>query len=117
MLGLYEQLHNNRAGIVAIDRNGDALDALSDYLDAAVDEREAKDRKKTALAGLVGALGTADTAVRDGRIAFTYDETSREYVDRERLREEFPDAYTACVEDRPSRRINIPKTVREAHQA
>ncbi|MET8841483.1 lambda-exonuclease family protein [Streptomyces rubiginosohelvolus] len=117
LLDLYEQLHHSRSGIVAIDRDGDALDALSDYLDAATDEREAKDRKKTALAGLVGSLGTADTAVRDGRIAFTYDETSREYVDRERLREEFPDAYAACVEDRPSRRISIPKTVREAHQA
>lgn len=117
LLGLYEQLHHERAGVVAIDRDGDALDALSDYLHAVTGEREAKARKKTAKAQLVAALGGADTAIQGGHIAYSYDETSREHVDRERLREEFPAAYTACVEDRPSRRINIPNTIREAHQA
>jgi putative phage-type endonuclease len=117
LLDLYEQLHHDRAGVVAIDRDGDALDALSDYLDAVTGEREAKARKKTAKAALIGALGGADTAIQGGHVAYSYDETSREHVDRERLREEFPAAYAACVEDRPSRRINIPNTIREAHQA
>ncbi|WP_327246581.1 YqaJ viral recombinase family nuclease [Streptomyces sp. NBC_01320] len=117
LLDLYEQLHPDRDGIVAIDRDGDAQDALSDYLDAGSDESEAKARKKTAKAVLIRTLGSADTAIQGGHVAYSYDETSREHVDRERLREEFPDAYAACVEDRPSRRINIPNTIREAHQA
>ncbi|WP_406338220.1 YqaJ viral recombinase family protein [Streptomyces sp. NBC_01620] len=117
LLDLYEQLHHERDGIVAIDRDGDAQDALSDYLDAGSDESAAKARKKTAKAVLIRTLGGADTAIQGGHVAYSYDETSREHVDRERLREEFPDAYAACVEDRPSRRINIPNTIREAHQA
>lgn len=118
LLDLYEQLHPTRSGEpVAIDRDGDAQDSLSDYLDAVNDEREAKARKNKAKAGLIGALGSADTALLGGHTAYTYDEASREHVDRARLREEFPDAYTACVEDRTSRRINIPHTVREAHPA
>lgn len=117
LLDLYEQLHHNRAGVVAIDRDDDAQDALADYLNAGADESAAKARKKTAKAALVAALGGADTAIQGGHVAYSYDETSREHVDRERLREEFPAAYAACVEDRPSRRINIPNTVREAHQA
>ncbi|WP_037649801.1 YqaJ viral recombinase family protein [Streptomyces flavidovirens] len=117
LMDLYEQLHPNRSGEpVAIDRDGDAQDALADYLEAGNDERDAKARKKTAKAKLIGALGSADTALLGGRTAYSYDEETREYVDRERLREEFPAAYAACVEDRSSRRINIPHTVREAHQ-
>lgn len=117
LLDLYEQLHHDRAGVVAIDRDGDAIDAMSDYIQAGAEESAAKARKSLAKTRLIGALGGADTAIQGGHVAYSYDETTREHVDRERLREEFPDAYTACVEDRPSRRINIPKTVREVHQA
>ncbi|MEU8886690.1 lambda-exonuclease family protein [Streptomyces sp. NPDC048442] len=117
LLDLYEQLHPGRTGEpVAIDRDGDAQDALADYLDAVNDEREAKSRKTRAKAALVGALGDADTAYLGGRTAYSFDEESREYVDRARLREEFPGAYEACVEDRTSRRLSIPTAVREAHQ-
>jgi putative phage-type endonuclease len=115
MLDLYEQLHPDRSGVVHIDRDGDAQDALADYLEAAAAESAAKKAKDRAKAVLVGALGDADTAVMGDRLAFSYDETAREHVDRARLREEFPDAYEACVEDRTSRRLNIPKRVREEH--
>jgi putative phage-type endonuclease len=116
LLDLYEQLHPDRDGDVFIDRDGDAQDALSDYLDAGNDEREAKARKTTAKAALVGALGKASTAYLSGSIAYSLDEQHREHCDTARLREEYPDAYAACVEDRPQRRIHIAHHVREAHQ-
>jgi putative phage-type endonuclease len=116
LLDLYEQLHPDRAGDVFIDRDGDAQDALADYLDAGNDEREAEARKNAAKAKLVGALGDGHVAYLGGHIAFSYDETSRQYCDLARLREEHPAAYADCVEDRPGRRINIPTPVREAHQ-
>lgn len=116
LLDLYEQLHPTRDGAeVHIDRDGDAQDALADYLDAGADERQAAARKKTAKAALVGALGNASTAYLGGHIAFEYAEQSKEYCDTARLRDAFPDAYAACVEDRSFRRISIPNSVREAH--
>lgn len=116
LLDLYEQLHPDRSGLVAIDRDADTIDALSDYIEAGAVETAAKARKTAAKTRLIGALGGADTAIQGGTTAYEYALSSREYVDRERLREEFPDAYTACVEDRVSRRISIPNTVREAYQ-
>lgn len=116
LLDLYDQLHPDRGGEpVAIDRDGDAQDALADYLDAVNDEREAKARKRRAQALMVAALGDADTAILGGRTAYSLDETAREHVDRARLREEHPEAYAACVEDRVTRRLNIPRYIREEH--
>lgn len=115
---LYEDLHPERDGTpVVLDRDLDAQDALADYLDAGTDEREAKNRKDRAKAVLLGVLGDADHALVADRVLFSYDETSREWCDTKRLAEEYPDAYAACVEDRPSRRLNIPRYVRQEHTA
>lgn len=115
LLDLYERLHPERSGAVRIDRDGAAQDALADYLEASAAESAAKKAKDRAKAVLIGALGDADTAVMGDQLAFSYDETARQHTDLARLREEFPDAYAACVEDRVSRRLNIPKRVREEH--
>ncbi|MFC5144236.1 YqaJ viral recombinase family protein [Streptomyces aureoversilis] len=114
LLDLYEQLHPDRGGEpVAIDRDGDALDALSEYIEAAAAESAAKKRKNQAKAQLIAVLGDADLALLGGRTAYSYDESLREHCDVRQLAERFPEAYAACVEDRVSRRLNIPKSVRE----
>ncbi|MGS2588047.1 YqaJ viral recombinase family nuclease [Streptomyces hebeiensis] len=117
LLDLYEQLHPHRAGAVDLTRDGDAQDALADYLDAGNDEREAKARKKAALTTMLAALGGADSAIVLDRPLYSYDETSRTHVDTARLAERWPDAYADCVEDRVSRRLNIPRAIREEHNA
>lgn len=117
LLDLYEQLHPNRAGAVDLTRDGDAQDALVAYLHAHTDEVAAKDRKKTAKAAMIGALGNADTAIVLDRTFYSLDEATREHCDVKRLAEAWPDAYVACVEDRVDRRLNIPRTVREEYSA
>ncbi|WP_326811681.1 lambda-exonuclease family protein [Streptomyces scopuliridis] len=115
LLNLYEQLHPARAGAVDVTREGDAQDAMADYLAAGNTIRDEKKRQDTAKAKLIGALGNADMAVLLERTFYSYDEQSREYVDTERLAERWPDAYADCVEDRVSRRLNIPRAIREEH--
>ncbi|MDX3074585.1 lambda-exonuclease family protein [Streptomyces sp. MI02-7b] len=113
LLDLYAQLHPERSGYVEIDRDGDAQDDLTEYIEQAAAESTAKKAKEKAKAKLIGHLGGKQAAFYQDRPAYSYDEESREYVDRERLREKFPEAYEACVEDRVSRRLNIPRNVRE----
>ncbi|RYJ29393.1 recombination-related protein [Streptomyces sp. L-9-10] len=115
LLDLYEQLHPARNGAVDLTRDGDAQDALSEYLEAHTAETEAGRRKKTAKAVMISALGGADQAMVLDRTFYSLDEQSREYVDTERLAERWPDAYADCVEDRVSRRLNIPRAIREEH--
>ncbi|MEU2510511.1 YqaJ viral recombinase family protein [Streptomyces syringium] len=116
LLDLYERLHPVREGEpVAIDRDGDAQDSLSEYIEAGAAEAAARKRKNHAKAQLIATLGDADLALLGGRTAYSYDESSRQYCDVKRLAERWPEAYADCVEDRPARRLNIPKSVREEH--
>lgn len=117
LLDLYEQLHPDRAGMVQIARHDEAREALADYLTHAATESAAEKRKKAAKARLIGHLGGAQEAYEGDRLAYSLEPTSREYVDRQRLREEFPEAYAACVEDRTSHRLNIPSAIREEYTA
>ncbi|WP_407553114.1 YqaJ viral recombinase family protein [Streptomyces sp. Pv4-95] len=118
LLDLYEQLHPERDGApVVLDRDGDTQDALADYLDAGNDETEAKHRKAIAKAQLIAALGNATEATVFDRRFYSYDEQAREHCDTARLAERWPDAYAECVEDRVSRRLNIPRVIREEHNA
>lgn len=113
LLDLYDQLHTDRGGFVVLDREPEAQDDLSDYLAAVAAESAGRSAKKDAKAKLIGRLDGAEQALLLDRIAYSYDESSREHCDIPRLREEFPDAYAACVEDRTSRRLNIPQAIRE----
>lgn len=115
LLDLYERLHPQREGYVEIARDGDAQDALADYIEAGAAEFAAKKRKDRAKAQLLGVLGGAETALLGDSIAFEYVEQARTHVDTTRLAERWPDAYADCVEDRTHRRISIPRTVREEH--
>ena len=81
------------------------------------EESAAKKRKEQAKAKLLGHLGDADHALLQDRVLFSYDETAREWCDTKRLAEHWPDAYADCVQDRVSRRLNIPARVREEYTA
>jgi putative phage-type endonuclease len=117
LLDLYERLHPERDGAVEIARDGDAQDALAEYIVAGAQESAGKKAKERAKAKLLGVLGDAEVALDGDKVAFSYDEQSREYADTKRLAERWPEAYADCVEDRVSRRLNIPRNIREEHLA
>ncbi|MFJ5802712.1 YqaJ viral recombinase family nuclease [Streptomyces decoyicus] len=117
LLDLYEQLHPDRAGAVDITRDVDTQDAVADYLDAHNDEVEAKGRKKRAKAQILAGLGDHQAATVLDRTFVSLDETSRRNCHFERLAERWPEAYADCVEDRASHRLNIPRVIREEHNA
>lgn len=117
LLDLYARLHPDRDGAVEIARDGDAQDALAEYIAAGTKESAGRKAKERAKAKLLAVLGGAEVALDGDRIAFSYDASSREWCDTSRLAERWPDAYADCVEDRPQRRLNIPKHVREEHLA
>lgn len=117
LLDLYGRLHPEHDGAVEIARDGDAQDALAEYIAAGAKESAGKKAKDRAKAKLLGVLGDAEVALDGDKVAFSYDAASRTWCDTARLAERWPDAYADCVEDRPQRRINIPKSVREEHLA
>jgi len=117
LLDLYERLHPNRAGTVDITRDVDTQDAVADYLDAHNDYVAAEKRKKAAKARILAGLGAAEAATVLDRLHVSLDERSKQWTDTARLAERWPDAYADCVEDRPYRQINIPRSVREEHNA
>jgi putative phage-type endonuclease len=117
LLELYGRLHPDRAGTVDITRDVDTQEAVEEYLDAHAVYAAAEKRKKAAKARILAGLGGAEAATVLDRVHVSLDEQSREWTDTKRLAERWPDAYADCVEDRVSRRLNIPRTVREEHNA
>ena len=117
LLDLYGRLHPDRAGAVDITRDVDTQDAVADYLDAHNDVTAAERRKKAAKARILAGLGDAEEATVLDRVHVSLDETTREHCDTKRLAEHWPDAYADCVEERVSRRLSIPRSVREEHNA
>lgn len=117
LLDLYGRLHPDRAGVVDITRDVDTQDAVGDYLDAHNDYVAAEKRKKAAKARILAGLGDAEAATVLDRTFVSLDERSKEWTDTKRLAERWPEAYADCVEDRTYRQINIPRSVREEHNA
>ncbi|MBP8536119.1 YqaJ viral recombinase family protein [Streptomyces sp. MK37H] len=117
LLELYDRLHPDREGVAVVDRDVDTLDAVADYLAEGDTIREAKKRQKAAYARMVAALGNAQAAIRGDRPFYSIEQSSQERCDIARLREEFPDAYAACVVDKPQDRLYIPQFVRKEHAA
>lgn len=115
LLDLYRRLHPERSGVVRIDRDGDAQDALADYLDACANATAAAKAKKAAQARMYAALGNAEMAVMGDRPAYSIEQSSRETADMARLRERWPEAYEDCVTDRAHDRLSIPQYVRKEH--
>ncbi|OPC83053.1 hypothetical protein B4N89_20805 [Embleya scabrispora] len=115
LIDLYRRLHPDRQGLVRIDRDGDAQNALGDYCEAAADESAAKKAKKQAHARLLGHLGGAYMAVLGDKPAYSIEQSSKSTPDLARLREEFPEAYAACVVEKTHDRLSIPDAVRKEY--
>jgi putative phage-type endonuclease len=115
LLDLYRRLHPERDGVVHIDRDGDAQDALADYLEAVADKADAERRRKRAQARLLERLGGAQMAVMGDRPAYSVEPSFREYVDPKRLREEHPELADDLIEDRAHDRLSIPTYVRKEY--
>jgi putative phage-type endonuclease len=115
LLDLYKRLHPERSGVVHIDRDGDAQDALADYLDACATASAAEKAKKAAHARMLAALGGAEMALMGDRPAYSIEQSSRETADIKRLRERWPEAYEECVADKTFDRLSIPTYVRKEH--
>ncbi|MFB6809458.1 YqaJ viral recombinase family protein [Streptomyces sp. NPDC056387] len=116
LIELYDRLHPDRDGVVVMDRDGDAQGDLSEYLRAVADKGEAEKRRKTYKARLLAHLGGAQAATVMDRPFYSIEQSMRETPDLERLRAEFPEAYAACVADKPQDRLSIPKNIREEYQ-
>ncbi len=117
LIDLYDRLHPDRSGVAVMDRDTDAIAAMTEYVEAVAMEGEGRRLKKTAKAKLYAALGGAQAAVFQDRPFFSIEQSVKETPDLARLREEFPEAYRACVEDKAHDRIAIPKYVREEFAA
>ncbi|MFF9894918.1 YqaJ viral recombinase family protein [Streptomyces longispororuber] len=117
LIELYDRLHPERSGFVTVDRNVDVLDAMTDYLEAVAEKAAAEKKRKAKYAALLAALGDAQLALFQDRPFFSIEQSSRESVDLARLREEFPEAYRACVQDKAHDRIAIPRYIREEFAA
>jgi hypothetical protein len=101
LLDLYERLHPDRDGAVEIARDGDAQDALAEYIAAGAagvrgEEGEGPARRRSSSAR----WAARRLALLGDSVAFEYVEQAREHCDTSRLAERWPDAYADCVEDR-----------------
>lgn len=111
LIDLYEQLNPNREGAAILDKT-DAYEQLLEYESGRLEEKAGKKRKDTAKARLVELLGGAEIGIFGNDYAYGYKPSSRASVNLERLAEEYPDAYAACVTETTSRRIDIAKDYR-----
>jgi putative phage-type endonuclease len=110
LVELDNRLHPNRAGTRRLSNREvmAVIEQLAGYTGWSVREGEAKREKTRAKAGLVAALNGGDAAVADEELLYTYDEvnTARQ-CDYEKLLEQWPDAYAACVRQPTTRTIRI----------
>lgn len=104
LIDLLDRLNPDRTGHVDIDPDRVAeLRAI--YEGGAVMEKAGAAAKDEAKAGLVLLLGSGDTACIDGIPVATYKPQSRRSTDLDLLKAEHPDAYAACVHNKPTRPV------------
>jgi hypothetical protein len=108
LLELWDRLNPDRDGVADLDQT-DAYEQLLAYEDARLREKAAKAEKEQAKARLVELLGGNAMGAFGNQYAYGLNPTSKATPDLERLAEEFPDAYAACVEDKPGHRLHIAK--------
>ncbi len=75
---------------------------LMDYVAAQGEESDARKRKKAAQAALALAAGGHSHVTFSGELAYHYRPGRHRSCDLERLLEQWPDAYAACVTDKPT---------------
>lgn len=115
LIELYDRLHPERDGVAVLDRDGDAHDAMAEYLEAVAEKSAAEKKRKAAYARLLASLGDAQTATVQDRPFFSIEQSSRKTPDLARLAEHWPEAYADCVVAKAHDRLNIPKFVREEY--
>lgn len=117
LIDLYGSLHSDRDGFVDLDADMAAYDDMRDYVTLGLQESEISKQRKVIQARLIARLNSAEAAVMDNRIAYTYAKSSRRYVDMEALAEGWPEAYAACVrtggKSGTDRRLNISSDFRK----
>jgi putative phage-type endonuclease len=113
LLELWDRLHPDRDGVADLDATN-AYEQLLAYEDARLREKAAKAEKETAKARLVELLGGHAIGAFGNDYAYGLNPTSKATPDLERLAEEFPEAYAACVTDKPGHRLHIAKEHRLA---
>lgn len=115
MVGLFQDLHPDRSGLVALDAAGlDVENELADYEDARLVEAAARKAKEAAKVRLIERLRGAEMGLLDGHEAYSYTQVGgKRSVDLERLADEFPEAYEACVTRPGQWRLTIGKRYRK----
>lgn len=108
LVELWEQLNPDRSGVADLDAT-DAYEQLLAYESGRLREKAGKAEKDAAKARLVALLGDAEMGAFSNDYAYGYKTSSRQSIDMNRLAEEFPDAYEACVRETVSRRLDIAK--------
>lgn len=107
---MFRRLHPARSGAVDVDLHPDAYDALVEYGTHQRAEASAKKAKAKAKARMIGALGSAQSALLGGERAYSLEPSNAApKVDLELMAEHFPDAYAACITPNPTERIDIAK--------
>lgn len=115
-LDLEDRLHPNRVGTLRMgDREAmQAVEAIYSWVELGKEFSRVRRDRDVARLTLLRLLGDNDTAVADNELLYTYGTVNAaRQVDLEKLMEQFPDAYTACVEERQGRKLNIAKRFRE----
>jgi putative phage-type endonuclease len=116
LVDLYGRLHPDRSGVIHLDTDPATsvavMEQLREYETNRLTEKAAKRRKEAAKAGLLERLGDNELAALHDEEAFSYPESFRRTTDLELLAEGFPEAYSACVTETPSRRLVIGKSFR-----
>lgn len=106
-LEMYKRMHRNRSGSVAADPTA-VREAVLAYAEHGGVESAAGKRKKAAQAEILRLMGDGEALVADGEVAAEMRPRNRApWVDLDRLAEQFPDAYRACVKAGTGRQIWI----------
>jgi putative phage-type endonuclease len=123
MLDLFEALHPDRSGIADLQGH-DAVDANAELIEYELQRlraKQAKDKQDAAKTRLIELLGDNEAAYLFGKQipAFGWVSTTKDgeplvkqSIDMNRLAEEFPDAYAACLREKPVRRFTVDQSHR-----
>lgn len=118
MLDLYNQLHPNRDGVTYLDRLPNygaqaAIENLFAYEDGRLRAKAATAQKDAAKVALIEALGGGLVAIAGQDIAYELKPVERSGCDLERLADEYPDAYDACVTKTTSLTFKVAQAYRQ----
>lgn len=108
---LYDEVYPDRSGVVRLtaEQTIAAIEARENYLDAHEALAEPNARKKQAKADLLALSGDAEIVVAGEDLLWTYAEVpGAPKVDLDRLAEQHPQAYAACVTPSSHRTLRIP---------